>query len=200
MNSKNTVPPKVGQNLKRERMRRHLTLGELAEISGISKAMLSQTENNRVNPTLALLWKAANALDIELSVLTSGQSSVPERFDKLTAEQQACIHSDDGKVEFKLLTAPGLLDGFEMYHVTLAPGAVHHSEPHATGSKEYVLIIKGCVQISCGKNTTTLQEGDFLAYHSDLPHSMENSTDSTARLHMTDLTPPLTTNFIHPAK
>ena len=69
------IPP-VGKNLKKERLARHLSLGALSEASGISKAMLSQIESGRVNPTLVTLWKAAHALGVELSVLIDGKCNI----------------------------------------------------------------------------------------------------------------------------
>ncbi len=186
---KNDMPgiPPVGTNLKRERLARHLSLGALSEASGISKAMLSQIESGRVNPTLVTLWKAAHALGVELAVLIDGKSKKPERFTLIPASRLMSIAYDDGKVEFKILTAPGIPDRLEMYAAKLAPGAKHHSEPHPAGCEEYVLVTRGQVRITSGENTADLKQGDFLAYRGDLPHSLENTGSCEAELHMTDL-------------
>ena len=180
------IPP-VGKNLKKERLARHLSLGALAESSGISKAMLSQIESGRVNPTLVTLWKAAHALGVDLTVLIDGKSKKPERFTFIPASRLMCIAYDEGKVEFKILTAPGIPDRLEMYFVTLSPGAKHYSEPHPAGCEEYVLVTRGKIRVTSGENTAELAAGDFLAYQGDLPHSLENIGPETAEIHMTDL-------------
>ena len=180
------IPP-VGKNLKKERMARHLSLGALAEASGISKAMLSQIESGRVNPTLVTLWKAAHALGVDLSVLIDGKSKKPERFTFIPASRLMSIAYDEGNVEFKILTAPGIPDSLEMYLVKLSGGAKHHSEPHPAGCEEYVLVTKGKVRVTSGTNTADLGPGDFLAYQGDLPHSLENIGSEPAEIHMTDL-------------
>ncbi len=181
------VPP-IGENLKRERTARHLSLGALAETSGISKAMLSQIESGRVNPTLVTLWKAAQALQVDINLLIGGKAKKPEHFSFLGAKQQAVIADETGKTEFKLLTAPEMHKELEMYYVTMRPGAVHRSEPHAAGCGEFILVVKGRVRVTAGSRTAELGEGDFLAYQGDLPHQLENLGDGETVLHMTDLT------------
>ena len=47
----------VSKNLKRIRRERGLSLTELAELSGVSKGMLSQIENNGTSPTINTIWK-----------------------------------------------------------------------------------------------------------------------------------------------
>ncbi|MBR7104522.1 MAG: helix-turn-helix transcriptional regulator [Lentisphaeria bacterium] len=180
------IPP-VGKNLKKERLARHLSLGALSEASGISKAMLSQIESGRVNPTLVTLWKAAHALGVELAVLIDGKNKKPEHFTFIPGSRLMSIAYDEGKVIFKILTAPGIPDRLEMYHVSILPGARHHSEPHPSGCEEYVLVTRGQVRVTSGDNTAELGPGDFLAYQGDLPHSLENIGPETAELHMTDL-------------
>lgn len=187
MNNEPSGFPPVGENLKQERSKRHLSLGELAKASGISKAMLSQIESGKVNPTLVTIWKAAHALSIDVSHLISGGKE-PDYYYKMTQEQQAEISSDDGNTLFKILTAPELPKGLEMYHVFVAPGAIHVSEPHAEGCKEFVMVLKGSVTITNGKHSAVLNQGDFLAYNGALPHTIENPNKKAAELHMIDFT------------
>lgn len=188
MNEEPLKVPPVGANLKHERTQRHLSLGALAELSGISKAMLSQIESGRVNPTLVTLWKASQALGVDIGLLIGGSAKKPERFSFLASGRQASIVDEPGKTEFRLLTAPGMHPGLEMYLVTMKPGAVHRSEPHAAGCEEFVLVIKGRVRVTAGSRSAELAGGDFLAYQGDLAHSLENLDDGETVLHMTDLT------------
>ena len=188
MNGEPLKVPPVGENLKRERTQRHLSMGALAELSGISKAMLSQIESGRVNPTLVTLWKASQALGIDIGLLIGGAAKKPERFSLLSAARQATIVDESGGTEFRLLTAPGMHPGLEMYLVTMKPGAVHRSDPHAAGCEEFILVVKGRIRVTAGSRTAELNEGDFLAYQGDLPHKLENLESGEAVCHMTDLT------------
>ncbi|NJB07060.1 helix-turn-helix transcriptional regulator [Clostridioides difficile] len=55
----NTV---IAKNLNRLRNERNLSLGQLAELSGVSKVMLSQIEKGDSNPTVNTIWKIASGL------------------------------------------------------------------------------------------------------------------------------------------
>lgn len=48
---------------------RHLTIGQFAEISGISQSNLSNYMMGKVSPTLETLTKIAEALDVDITCL-----------------------------------------------------------------------------------------------------------------------------------
>ena len=52
----------IACNLKRLREERNLSLGQLAELAGVSKVMLSQLEKGASNPTINTVWKITGAL------------------------------------------------------------------------------------------------------------------------------------------
>ncbi|BDB00642.1 hypothetical protein CBOS2020_07160 [Clostridium botulinum] len=52
----------ISANLKKLRTDRNLSLGQLSELSGVSKVMLSQIEKEESNPTINTIWKIANGL------------------------------------------------------------------------------------------------------------------------------------------
>jgi len=55
--------------LRREREARGLSLGDVAERSGIDKSRLSKLENDpRSNPTLATLTRSASAIGVKVSI------------------------------------------------------------------------------------------------------------------------------------
>ena len=62
-------PPLIGKNIQKLRKARGLTLDVLSERSGVSKAMLSQIEQEKANPTVATVWKIAQGLDAEINSL-----------------------------------------------------------------------------------------------------------------------------------
>lgn len=47
----------IAENLKRLRLERNLSLGQLAELSEVSKVMISQIEKGDTNPTINTIWK-----------------------------------------------------------------------------------------------------------------------------------------------
>ena len=54
----------IAENIKRIRTEQGLSLGQLAELSGVSKVILSQIEKGNSNPTVNTMWKIANGLQV----------------------------------------------------------------------------------------------------------------------------------------
>ena len=65
-------PPRVGATLAGLRQARALSLDELSRQAGVSKSILSQIERNQANPTVAVVWRLANALGVTMAELLSG--------------------------------------------------------------------------------------------------------------------------------
>jgi transcriptional regulator with XRE-family HTH domain len=61
-----------GERLRRERAKAGLSLAQLADASGISKPYLVRLENEPSNPSLELLARLAEALDVTVADLLGG--------------------------------------------------------------------------------------------------------------------------------
>ncbi|MBI2409681.1 helix-turn-helix transcriptional regulator [Candidatus Kaiserbacteria bacterium] len=60
---------KLGENLRKLRLRRKMSQGDLAAALNVDRAYISNIENGRMNPTLSTLEKIAGALGISSSEL-----------------------------------------------------------------------------------------------------------------------------------
>ena len=65
----NDISSTIGRRIHAERVIRDWSLAELAERSGVSKAMLSTIERGKTSPTAALLVRIASAFGMTLSTL-----------------------------------------------------------------------------------------------------------------------------------
>jgi transcriptional regulator with XRE-family HTH domain len=61
---------RLGKNLKRIRAGKGISQGDIVKASGIDKAMISNIENGKTNPTLATIAKLAKAIGVSISELT----------------------------------------------------------------------------------------------------------------------------------
>ena len=68
----------IGENLKRLRAEKALSLDAVAKLSGVSKSMLGQIERGEVNPTISTMWRIASGLKVSFTALVT------------RAEQLAC--------------------------------------------------------------------------------------------------------------
>ncbi|WP_245568513.1 helix-turn-helix domain-containing protein [Nocardia concava] len=66
----------LGERIKRRRGRA-LTQGQLAELVGISKSMVSQIEQDKKTPSIPVLQRIARALDVDVRDLLGTKSSLP---------------------------------------------------------------------------------------------------------------------------
>ena len=60
---------KLAANLKRIRTEKGISQGDIVKATGIDKAMISNIENGKTNPTLATLAKLAKALGVSADEL-----------------------------------------------------------------------------------------------------------------------------------
>ena len=60
---------KLGKNLKRIRTEKGISQGDIVKASGIDKAMISNIENGKTNPTLATIAKLAKAIGVSVGEL-----------------------------------------------------------------------------------------------------------------------------------
>jgi transcriptional regulator with XRE-family HTH domain len=169
---------RVGENLRRRRKTRNMSLDELAVASGVSRAALSQIETEKGNPTVGVLWKIAVGLGIPFAELigeTRGSVGVLRRGDVQV------LRSADGKMESRPLTPAGAAPGAEVYELRLAPRAVHASEAHAPGTREIVIVLAGQLKLRVDGEMYDLMQGDSVSFAADKAHAYENPGGGEAR-------------------
>ncbi|HMM20988.1 MAG TPA: helix-turn-helix domain-containing protein [Selenomonadales bacterium] len=168
----------IGANLAALRRQRGLSLDKVAELSGVSKAMIGQIERAESNPTVATLWKIASGLKVSFSELITEQRPRVELIRECAISPM--IDSGDGMTVYPFF--PFEQDRrFEIFVIDLAAGARHSSEPHEPGSEEYLLLTKGSLELAIGGETHALQAGDAIRYQADRPHAYHNPGRETAR-------------------
>jgi transcriptional regulator with XRE-family HTH domain len=170
---------RVADALKRHRRERHLSLDELSERSGVSRAALSQIESGRTNPTLAVLWKIAVGLEIKFHDLLGGTPDPGILV--LRAGDSPALRSQDGRTESRLLSPAGANGDNEVYELRLLPKAVHRSDPHAGGTTETLVVLTGALRLEAGSQSHELSAGDSVFFRADVAHSYENRSARETR-------------------
>jgi transcriptional regulator with XRE-family HTH domain len=171
---------RVADNLREHRRVSNLSLDELAKLSGVSRAALSQIETCKTNPSLSVLWKVASGLKIPFAELigeNKGSVSLLRR------NEAQVLKSTDGKMESRPLTRSGAGPGVEVYELRVVGHGRHESEPHATGTRELITVLQGNLKMSVGEETYLLATGDSLVFPADQHHVYENPGASEGRYH-----------------
>ncbi|MHC1692968.1 MAG: helix-turn-helix domain-containing protein [Sphaerochaetaceae bacterium] len=177
-------PPLIGKNIQKIRASHSLTLNVLSERSGVSKAMLSQIETDKVNPTVATVWKIARGLGVDLQELLNIDAAPKRKFIVNRSETSESLETDAHGVTIKVLSPLDMAEDVELYLLEFEPKTTLQSDPHYPGTEEYLTVIKGAVTVTAGDNTCDLHKGDFLAYHCDIGHTITNDAASLAVVHM----------------
>ena len=177
-------PPSPGQKIRKLRKQQALSLDELSKKSGVSKAMLSQVESEKVNPTIATVWKIAYGLGVEFNVLVRGDVEPVRKFKVNRRENITSLDIDKKGVHINVLSPISMAETLELYLLTFEPHGMLDSAPHYPGTMEFLTLLEGHVKVSAGENSTELHEGDFIMYHCDIGHSIENLSKLKAKIYL----------------
>jgi len=164
--------PRVGESLRRMRVKRGLSLERLAQASGVSRAMLCQIELSQSAPTINILWKVARALDVPFSALISDQT--PSRTKILGADSAKVLRSADGSFSSRALFPFDQPRNVEFYELHLAPRSTEHADPHAPGTVENLIVTDGQLEMTVGDAHYPLARGDAIQFEADVPHEYRN--------------------------
>ena len=156
-----------------------MSLDQLAEASGVSRAALSQIESARTNPTLAILWKIAVGLGVPFQTLLGSSEGGQTRL--LRAADMVPLRSADGRMESRLVSPAGAADGVEIYELRFQPKGVLRSEPHGPRASETVIVLTGVLRVTVGDESHELRAGDSLYFQADVRHLYENPTARETR-------------------
>ena len=170
-----TEPPRVGAALQALRQAQALSLDELSRRAGVSKSMLSQIERNQANPTVAVVWRLANALRVELSELLGGGAKAGSKSIELVGNHaMPSLSSPDGLCRLHILGPIELAGQFEWYELTIQPGGAIESAAHESGSREHLTVNSGSLMLTAHGGEKLLSSGDTARYAADAPHAIRN--------------------------
>jgi XRE family transcriptional regulator, regulator of sulfur utilization len=169
----------VAESLRQHRKTQELSLDELAQKSGVSRAALSQIEGARTNPTLAVLWKIAVGLGVPFQNLLGTTSGSGPKV--LRAGDSSPLRSANGQMESRLLSPGGAPPGVEVYELRLVPKGVYPSEPHSKGTTETLVVMTGALKMTVGGESFELATGDSIFFNADVAHVYESRSSHPTR-------------------
>ena len=176
------LTPVVGTNLRRLRGQRGLSLERLAQLSGVSRAMLGQIELGQSAPTINVLWKISSALGVPFSALISAKGSGGVHV--LRAEQAKLLTSHDGSFTSRALFPFDEPRRVEFYELRLAPGGAEKADPHNPGTVENLVVAKGAVEIEVEGKKALLSAGDAMVFEADVPHVYRSRADGESVMYL----------------
>ena len=162
----------VGENLRRQRIRRGLSLERLAKVSGVSRSMLGQIELGQSVPTIKTVWRIATALQLPFASLLADSNKRGTRL--LAVTEAKMLSSQDGTFTSRALFPFDEERKVEFYELKLAPRSQENAEPHAPGTRENLVVTAGALEVSVDGELHRLSVGDALVFDADVPHVYRN--------------------------
>jgi transcriptional regulator with XRE-family HTH domain len=179
-NYSDTLHDTIAERLKALRIAKGLTLDQLAEQSGVSRAMISRIERAQASPTAALLARLCSALGQSLSMFfaqTEHTSPLARR-----TQQPVWQDPETGYLR-RSVSAPGTGSPIDVVEVEFPPGATVHfaSQPASRNQWQHVWLFEGRMELTVGDVMYVLDAGDCLHMNIGDVHTFRNPTQNIAR-------------------
>ena len=176
-----SAPPEVGATLQRLRLARGLTLEDLSRIAGVSKSMLSQIEREKANPTIAITWRLANALGVQIGELLSSEVRAVDLIRVVDAHEIPTLPGNHAGYSLRILGPMDLAGKYEWYELTLQPGGELVSQAHDPGTNEHLTVVTGTVELEVGAEKRKIKHGATARYPADQNHAIRNAGKTEAK-------------------
>jgi transcriptional regulator with XRE-family HTH domain len=154
---------RIAARLLAERTSHGWSLEQLAERSGVSRAMISKVERGESSPTAAVLGRLSAALGLTLSQLLARAEQGTGRLLNREAEQDRWRDPDTG-FERRALTPPGSPSPLELVWGELPPKARvdYPASAFTFIEDQQIVVIAGRLAFTQGAQAYELRPGDCL--------------------------------------
>jgi DNA-binding XRE family transcriptional regulator len=161
----------IANHVRSRRLEIGLTVGQLAERTGISKGMLSKIENAQTSPSLSTLERLSSALDMPVTSLFRGLAEERDAvFVKAGSGPEIVRKGTRAGHTYELLgTLRGPYKRVEPLLVSLVESTeVFPLFQHA--GIELLYMLEGIMEYSYGREHYRMEKGDTLQFEGDIPH------------------------------
>ncbi|RQO49969.1 transcriptional regulator [Variovorax sp. KBW07] len=145
-----------------------LSLAELAERSGVSKAMISKVERAQSSPTAVLLGRLAAGLGVPLAQLLTEDKDQPQRL-RTRAAQETWRDPEAGYLR-RQVAERHAGSGVELVEIEL-PRSAQVGYPRWSGKpyRQCLWMLEGALRVDYGDERFELSPGDCLDFGVDQP-------------------------------
>ncbi|MEM7730072.1 MAG: XRE family transcriptional regulator [Pseudomonadota bacterium] len=178
---------KLGETVARLRKADQLSLGELSEMSGVAKSMISQIEKNESNPTVSTLTRLSQALGTSVEAMFATVPSETALVQHARVQDIPRLTSDDGLCELRIIGALETVQFVQVYDFRAKPGGTLVSSAHPLGSVENLTVLAGSLHVVIGAEIWEACAGETLRYRADRPHRIENRGEEPAHATMVNI-------------
>ncbi|MEO7991144.1 MAG: XRE family transcriptional regulator [Chryseolinea sp.] len=167
----NEIVSRIALKIRATRLKKNLTIQQLATRTKVSKGLLSKIENSRTIPSLPVFVTLIQSLDISLKeffedmVLTNGKDYLHIKKDEyVTVEREG----REG-FQYQYILSQNILNcTMDVVLLTLEPGA--KGNPSTTDGFEFKYMLSGNCEYQINNEIIKVEEGDSIYFDASVPH------------------------------
>ncbi|MFC6302607.1 helix-turn-helix domain-containing protein [Oerskovia jenensis] len=163
----------VGPRLRALRQRRHLTLAELSDRTGISVSTLSRLESGGRRPTLELLLPLAREHEVPLDELVGAPPTGDPRI------HARPVKRGDSTI-LPLSRRPGGVQAYKQVLHGRASDVLPETKVHE--GYEWLYVLGGRLRLLLGEHDLVLGEGEAAEFDTRTPHAVLNADEHPVEL------------------
>jgi len=164
----------IGSKLRRLRLSKNMGLVELGRHTGLSAALLSKIERDRLFPTLPTLLRIALVFGVGLEFFVSDERArnvvaVVRRRERQRLPERP--GAKDVSFFFESLDFTAVERRLNAYYAEFEPLPAEKARPHQHPGVEFLYVLKGKLALRVAGEDQLLDEGDSVYFNSTRPHS-----------------------------
>ncbi len=178
----------IGEKIKSLRTAKEISIEELAERSGLAVEQIRRIEENIDIPSLAPLIKIARTLGVRLGTFLDDQINETGAVICRHGEEDDTISFSNNAVDarqhlhYHSLSRSKTDRHMEPFVIDIDANQDKEFQLSAHEGEEFIMVLKGTLEINYGKQTYLLEEGDTIYYDSIVPHHVHAFEGQAARI------------------
>jgi len=171
----------IGAKIRSLRLKKKMGLVELGKHTGLSPALLSKIERNRLFPTLPTLLRIALVFSVDLAFFFAGAREKPvvavvRKAHRVRLPER---QGTDSAYKFESLDYPVSERKFNSYYADFLPVSRAALRLHDHPGVELIYALQGTLSVQIGGEEHTLEAGDSMYFDSSVPHGYRRSGGRT---------------------
>lgn len=165
----------IGEKIKVIRQNKGLTVQQLAEKTGLAKALIFQIEKGQVSPPISTLLKVSNSLNTDISLLFQEEAkdtktTVVRSTERLVSPRRQVKGKAHLGYNYEALAYTKTSKHMEPFLVTFDPKDAEDVIQFTHEGEEYAFVLEGRLEFSSPDETLVLEPGDCIYFESDQLH------------------------------
>jgi transcriptional regulator with XRE-family HTH domain len=168
----------LGNKIRNLRKQRAMTLQEVSNLTGLSKPLLSQVENNIAAPPIATLIKISTALGVKISHFFQEQNMenriVVVKKDERYGVKKLSYHDNEPSIGYRYesLAYPMVGKQMEPFIAEIEYREENELLFNDHNGEEFLFVISGQVEYRGADQIHLLEKGDSIYFDSSIPHAL----------------------------